>query len=845
MGKIVHGIDLGTTNSALCKVTRGEVKIKKSPTQKDTTVSCIGFNRRQTVQVGDNAFNLLKQDRTTSLMRKSAGESNIYIEFKRTMGTDKKYHSSHMNKEYSSEELSAEVLKTLKSYDKDEEFQSVVITVPAMFNDNQNAATARAAKLAGFKQVELLQEPIAAAMQYGLDSSVKDAKILVFDFGGGTFDAALIDAKEGVFQVKDTEGDNKLGGKNLDIAIVNEILIPKLQSTFKIDSYLENDEIKSLLVNALKKYADEAKIALSFEESTDILSKMGEFPEDDNGEEMELDFAIKSTDLEPVLAPIFQQAIDLTQKLIERNNTDKSKITLLLVGGPTFSPILRKMLAEQICTPDTSVDPMTVVAKGAALYATKFDVSEEIVDEQRDETKLQLEFPSLKSHTVEDNFDLVVKVNKAKTQGTIPDKLFCEVTNDDGSYNSGKIALTSDFGDIIEDVLLASNKPNNFTVTITDEAGSKVDCEPNEFTVFQGLEPGSATLPYSYGIEISDLEKGKLVLDGIPGLEKNSTFPALGEKSGLKTPFDIKPGTDQSFKIPIYQGEPDAFGTRAINSHFVHLIEITAHEFPRFCPEGTEVNIQMTVNSGSDISLTFEIPSFDIDLDFKFGEQKAKEVSADEIDEHLENILSEIKEFEDSDKEYDAADLEKIKQDIERIKSNFEANRIDYDNLIQTKDNLKSETTKFDNLDNASTWPSIEKELKEEFYKLQEEAEKSDNSDIKSTVTTIESQLKSVIERKDVNAAAELKDRIGGLIFKLIDDKHGVDLWISFIYDYDKNFDSHPWKDKAQARMLVNQGKSEATNNPTKDRMQQIVYSLFNLLPRENQPKSGGKHLGS
>ena len=127
MGKIVHGIDLGTTNSALCKVTRGEVKIKKSPTQKDTTVSCIGFNRRQTLQVGDNAFNLLKQDRTRSLMSKSAGESNIYIEFKRTMGTDKKYHSSHMNKEYSSEELSAEVLKTLKSYDKDEEFQSVVI----------------------------------------------------------------------------------------------------------------------------------------------------------------------------------------------------------------------------------------------------------------------------------------------------------------------------------------------------------------------------------------------------------------------------------------------------------------------------------------------------------------------------------------------------------------------------------------------------------------------------------------------------------------------------------------------------------------------------------------------
>ena len=331
--------------------------------------------------------------------------------------------------------------------------------------------------------------------------ALQDGKILVFDFGGGTFDAALIDAQEGVFQVKDTEGDNKLGGKNLDIAIVNELLIPKLQNSYNINSYLENDEIRSLLVNALKKYADETKIALSFEESHDILSELGEFPEDDNGEEIELDFTIKSDDLEPVLAPIFQLAIDHAKKLIERNNIDKSKITLLLVGGPTYSPILRKMLSEQICKPDTSVDPMTAVSKGAALYATKFDVAEEIIDEKRDETKLQIEFPSLKSHTVENSFDLVVKINKSKTKGEIPAEIFCEVTNQDSSYSSGKIALTSDFGDIIEDVSLTENKPNNFTVAITDQTGSKVDCEPNEFTIFQGLEPGS-TLPYSMELKL-------------------------------------------------------------------------------------------------------------------------------------------------------------------------------------------------------------------------------------------------------------------------------------------------------------------------------------------------------
>ena len=133
----------------------------------------LDLTKNDPLMVGDKAFNMFKADQLRALKQKRAGESNVFIEFKRTMGTDKKYKSSHMNKEYSSEELSAEVLKTLKSYDKDEDIQSVVITVPAMFNDNQNAATARAAELAGFKQIELLQEPIAAAMQYGLQSSAR------------------------------------------------------------------------------------------------------------------------------------------------------------------------------------------------------------------------------------------------------------------------------------------------------------------------------------------------------------------------------------------------------------------------------------------------------------------------------------------------------------------------------------------------------------------------------------------------------------------------------------------------------------------------------------------------
>jgi len=217
--KIDYGIDLGTTNSAISRMEAGEPVIKKSlDDNKDTMPSCISFNKKATL-VGEPAFQQYKSERKEALSKGT--DFNSFIEFKRTMGTDKKYFSSKQDKQLSSEELSSEVLKKLKSFIQDETINSIVITVPAKFTINQNDATRRAAKLAGFEHCELLQEPIAASLAYGLDSANKDGFWLVFDFGGGTFDAALMKAEDGILKVLDTEGDNYLGGKNLDYAIVD------------------------------------------------------------------------------------------------------------------------------------------------------------------------------------------------------------------------------------------------------------------------------------------------------------------------------------------------------------------------------------------------------------------------------------------------------------------------------------------------------------------------------------------------------------------------------------------------------------------------------------------------
>ena len=204
--KMKYGIDLGTTNSAICRMENGDPCIKKTDTLKDTLSSCVSFTKKKVIKVGDSAYNDLRQDKSRATKKWSRQNENVFIEFKRTMGLDTPYETSNMGCSFSSEDLSSEVLKALKSFVSDDSINAAVITIPAKFKADQIAATKRSAILAGIEHCELLQEPIAASMAYGLSSARKDGVWLVFDFGGGTFDAALLKVEDGIMQVKDTEG---------------------------------------------------------------------------------------------------------------------------------------------------------------------------------------------------------------------------------------------------------------------------------------------------------------------------------------------------------------------------------------------------------------------------------------------------------------------------------------------------------------------------------------------------------------------------------------------------------------------------------------------------------------
>jgi molecular chaperone DnaK len=436
---IDYGIDLGTTNSAIARMVKGNPTIIKSDTLKDTIPSCVHFNRRKDTLIGDPAMNVMKNEATRAMKNFTKDKTNTYIEFKRTMGTSHTYPSEHMNKTFASEELSAEVLRKLKSIVLDENISSIVITVPAKFLSPQNEATIKAAKLAGFKQVQLLQEPVAAAIAYGLTADKKDGYWLVFDFGGGAFDAALVKSEEGILSVKDTDGDNWLGGKNLDEAIIDHIILPNLQKNYAIEGILNNPDKREVLRNGVKRLAEEAKIQMSFKDTHHIISDLGDLPfEDEYNAEPEVDVAITQKDMERVLSPIFQKAIDVTKGLLRRNNLRGADLDALIpVGGPTHSPILRRMLREQITeNVDTSKDPMTVVAQGAALYASTVSISEEERKKERDTTKLQLDV-KYEATSVEPEEMVSIKALREKTTGKFPNELYVDVKRSDGAWSSG------------------------------------------------------------------------------------------------------------------------------------------------------------------------------------------------------------------------------------------------------------------------------------------------------------------------------------------------------------------------------------------------------------------------
>ncbi|MFI3296655.1 MAG: Hsp70 family protein [bacterium] len=827
--KMKYGIDLGTTNSAICKLENGSTIIKKTDTLKDTLPSCVSFTKKRVVKAGDGAMNDLKSDKSRMTKKWGNSGSNVFIEFKRTMGLDTQYRSSNMEKDFNSEDLSAEILKALKSFVSDDNITAAVITIPAKFKSDQIAATKRAATLAGITSCELLQEPIAASMAYGLSSDKKDGIWLVFDFGGGTFDVALLKVEDGIMQVIDTEGDNYLGGKNLDYAIVDEIIIPYLKEEYVINNILSDSNRKEILRDAMKFYAEQAKNQLSFNEQADITSQLDEFGEDDEGTELELDLIITREELKAVLSPIFQKAIDICKQLLQRNNISNDKLdSLILVGGPTYSPILREMLKEQITTNvDTSIDPMTAVAKGAALYASG------IVDD----TEIKLEMGSIaldvkyESNTVETQEYVTVKLLPNSCTGNVPEKMLVEIVRSDKGWSSGKIEINAT-GDVIE-CLLQDGKANSFNIISYDDAGNTLPCFPNEFTIIQGTKVGSAVLPYNIGIEVRDTTQEKDIFMSLKGLEKNKPLPAVGVRNGLKTPKQIRPGVENDrLVIPIYLGEYNVDGSNAINNDHVTDVIINGDDVPTLVPADSDIDITINVDRSQLLTVEVQFIAIGESIEKEINIEQRTAISANELMVRMKEAKKTISKLESSGA-IPKSEIAEANKMVNDVSNRFDGEKSSDDGRLHLLADLRRAFIEMERVEKKYEWESIENELKEEFRRL-EKANDELGNEHDAEVDELRKQTDVAIRKGDVNIAREVLKNIKLVFFQV----SFIYQLMGFIERHLKNFNNYPWKDANRARQLLTQGAEMIQNSPTVENLHPVVIAVIELLdmPESDKP---------
>ena len=347
MSKII-GIDLGTTNSCVCVYEGGEAKVIANPEGERTTPSVVAFKNGEIIVGG-------------AAKRQMITNKDTIYSIKRLMGTDEKVEAN--GKKYTPQEISAMILgdlkKTAEAY-LGEKVTKAVITVPAYFNDAQRQATKDAGKIAGLEVERIINEPTAAALAYGLDKQDENQTVLVYDLGGGTFDVSILELGDGVFEVKSTSGNNKLGGDDFDKRIMDYLV-----EHFKKENNIDLSKDK-MAMQRIKDAAEKAKKDLSGVTTTQI-----SLPFLSQGEDgpLHLEMSLTRAKFEELCHDLFESTLEPVRKAMKDAKLSKSDIDkVILVGGSTRIPKVQEIIKNELGKePSKGVNPDEVVAMGAAI----------------------------------------------------------------------------------------------------------------------------------------------------------------------------------------------------------------------------------------------------------------------------------------------------------------------------------------------------------------------------------------------------------------------------------------------------------------------------------------------
>ena len=815
---IDYGIDLGTTNSCIARWENGAVRIFQNNDQMNVTPSAVHILRTGRIIVGRRAYSALLTD-----------PENVAIEFKRWMGQKDRKRFSAAQRELSAEELSAEILKSLREDVRRQagaDVTTAVITVPAAFGALQCEATARAAELAGLQEAPLLQEPIAAAIGYGARPGSANQRWLVFDLGGGTLDIAVVSTRDGRLNILEHRGNNLLGGKDIDRLIVESILFPAISAEYDLRA-TGPKAARIALLPRLRIKAEEAKIDLSTD--TEVLISLFDVGKDDAGTPIEMEVSLTRPQLERLMEPLLEKCCILANEALAGARLAGADLDrILLVGGPTQSPILRATLNARLGAPvDFSADPMTVVGRGAAVYASTLE-STSISGPPAALTNSNCVHLKLA-------YDAVSSEPSSTVAGRVLDAIEgIEIKFDaeGGLWTSGWMKPKVGFFEIA--VPLKEGDITTFWVYARDVRGQLLDTDTPEFKVRHGLVPSSPPLPHTLSIEVVN-PGGQPALD--PVFSKGSPLP-LEKTLKYRAGHALIPGKpDSNLVIKLWEGEfigdPDA-------NEWVGNLVMQHDKVHRSIPEGAEIEVTIQV----DLSRRTTVEAFVPHLNHHFRENLfLPEREEHDFSDLSKSVASETQSYRErlealdrtSTDEATQTELDEIRRDLTELDSTTpvpsgtqeKQDPDDARRVVETSKSLRGRLGRIERRTATDRAPVEQTQFIELVEHAEEVVGQFGASLEKKQLAMLKRELERAATKGDSKSIQRATEEIQALRWRVL-SKH--DWFWREIFD-SLSEPNTPYINQAEARLLITKGQA-AISSGNGEGLRDVVRGLWKLQPK-------------
>ncbi len=634
------GIDLGTTNSLISGILDGKARVFRPADGGEALPSVIYIDKRGHRLYGRRAYD-----------QAMIAPENVAMGFKRLMGTSTPIEIKGADMTLSPEECSAEIITQLlgqvsTEIGDDEKIEGAIIAIPAAFNQMQSEATLRAARLAGLQNVDLLQEPVAAALAAMIDTPKRSGKFLIYDFGGGTFDLALAEAVEGDVRILGQRGVNMLGGRDFDRMIVQNIVRPWLLANFDLPETFHRDAPYRRLIRVAQMAAEKAKIDLSTLDEASIFASDDEVRLMDQSEsEIFLDVPITRAQFEELITPPIMQTIGVIRSLLEDTGTEPADVDrIVYVGGPSRIPLIRRLVSEELDIPsDLKTDPMTAIALGAAWYAEGRTWNGENAAKPKEEAEplpeglqgVALSQPKETQGSTQVpnepdvSFDYTARTADSKTVVTVkvsaPLASARQISFSAKEWDSGKLPLTDGLTVMVP---LPSSGAHVFDVHVWDDKDQPLTQHDSQITITRAVATASQ-IPAAQTIAVKtreDIASEENIL--LPLVTKGMALPASGQAK-FRSGCTLRAGSTGALSFEIFQVE---YPERIDLNLCVGVFRIEARDLPEghTIKAGDPVVFNWAMTDGGILKATVRLPSAGIELPVpRFYTPQAGEVSYD------------------------------------------------------------------------------------------------------------------------------------------------------------------------------------------------------------------------